>query len=308
MNILMLGGTTFLGIHMTEALRRRGHRVTHFTRRTMGDRRTDLARTGTQTWDGVIDNCGYHPRDVEISARYFANRTGRYVFTSTISVYDASAPALDEDSLQTINEPYGSGKAACERVVVSTFRQRALVLRPGLIAGPYDPTDRFTYWPRRFARGGEILAPESAAFATQVIDARDIADFTARALERDLGGTYNLTSSPGTITLGDVFDACRDVSRLSSTVRWASAEFLSDQGVGAWVDMPLWIPATAGLPGMLNVAVRRALIASLTYRPLRETVRDTLAWHLTCAQRLPLLAGLSVACERELLLALHADT
>lgn len=304
----MLGGTAFLGIHMTEALRRRGHRVTHFTRHTMGDRRTDLARSGTRTWDAVIDNCGYRPREVEISARYFANRTGRYVFTSTVSVYDASAPALDEDSPQTTTEPYGTGKAGCERVVVSTFRQRALVLRPGLIAGPYDATDRFTYWPQRFARGGEILAPESARFVTQVIDARDIADFTACALERDLAGTYNLTSQPGAITLGDVFDACRDVSRVPSTVRWASAEFLSDRGVGAWVDMPLWIPAAEGLPGMLNTSARRALIAGLIYRPLRETVRDTLAWHQTRARRLPLFAGLSSARERELLLALNADT
>ncbi|MFI5389454.1 MAG: NAD-dependent epimerase/dehydratase family protein [Candidatus Eremiobacterales bacterium] len=311
MDVLMLGGTRFLGIHLTDALRARGHRVTRFTRGTLGDRRTDLARLGARTWDAVVDTCGYAPRDVEISARYFAKRTGRYVFVSTISVYEPGAISPDEDA-PVLALPadrraafddgyYGAQKAACERVVVSAFRERALVIRPGLIAGPHDPTDRFTYWPVRFDRGGTILAPESSDFRTQFVDARDIADFTANALERGRGGTYNVTSPPRRISLGDLFATCRDVARVPSAVRYASAAFLAENAVEPWSDLPLWVPDSLGMPGLLHVDVRRALVAGLRYRPLRETVRDTLAWHKTKTPARAMRAGLSEDRERNLL-------
>lgn len=311
MDVLMLGGTRFLGIHLTDELRARGHGVTHFTRGTSGDRRTDLARLGTRTWDAVIDTCGYAPRDVQISARYFAKRTGRYVFVSTISVYEPGAASPDEDAPVLAlpadrratfdDEWYGAQKAACERVVISTVRERALVLRPGLIAGPHDPTDRFTYWPVRFERGGTILAPESADFRTQFIDARDLADFTVRALEAGRGGTYNVTSPPREISLGSLFATCRDVARVPSQLRYASAAFLAENKVEPWSDLPLWVPDSLGMPGLLHVDVRRALVAGLRYRPLRETVRDTLAWRKTKAPARAMRAGLSEDRERNLL-------
>jgi 2'-hydroxyisoflavone reductase len=311
MDVLILGGTRFLGIHLTDAFRARGHRVAHFTRGTVGDRRTDLARLGAGTWDAVVDTSGYAPRDVEISARFFAGRTGRYVFVSTISVYEAGASSPDEDA-PTLSLPperraafdvewYGAQKAACERIVVGTYRRRATVLRPGLFAGPHDPTDRFTYWPARFARGGTILAPESADFRTQFIDARDVADFAASAIERDRGGTYNVTSPPRAISLGDLFAACREAARVPSGVRFASAAFLAEAGVEPWSDLPLWVPESLGMPGLLHVDVRRALAAGLRDRPLRETVRDTLAWDKTKAPTRVLRAGLSEERERNLL-------
>jgi len=311
MEVLILGGTRFLGIHLADALRARGHRVTRFTRGTLGDRRTDLARLGGRTWDAVVDTCGYAPRDVEISARHFAKRTGRYVFVSTISVYEPGASSPDEDAPVLALpadrraafdvEWYGAQKAACERVVVSTYRERATVIRPGLIAGPHDPTDRFTYWPMRFDRGGTILAPESAGFRTQFVDARDVADFAVRAVERGRGGTYNVTSPPREISLGDLFAICRDVARVPSQVRYASAAWLAENEVDPWSDLPLWVPDSAGMPGLLHVDVRRALVAGLRYRPLRETVRDTLAWAKAKTPTRALRAGLSEDRERNLL-------
>jgi 2'-hydroxyisoflavone reductase len=308
---LILGGTRFLGIHLTGALQARGHRVTHFTRGTLGDRRTDLHRLGTRAWDVVIDTSGYAPRDVEISARYFAQRTARYVFISTISVYEPGVPSPDEDApvlvlppeqrLRVSNEWYGAQKAACERIVESTYRERSLILRPGLIVGPHDPTGRFTYWTLRFDRGGTILAPESADFRTQFVDARDIADFAVCALEGERYGTYNVTAPPRAIALGHLFEVCADVSRVASDVRYASAAFLAAHDVAPWSDMPLWVPDSLGMPGLLHVDVRRALVAGLRYRPLRETVRDTLVWAKTKAPTRDSRAGLSEERERNLL-------
>jgi 2'-hydroxyisoflavone reductase len=315
MDVLLLGGTRFLGIHLTDALRARGHRATHFTRGTAGDRRTDLGRLGTRSWDAVVDTSGYAPRDVEISARFFAKRTGRYVFVSTISVYEPGSVSPDEDAPVLALPPdrravfdvewYGAQKAACERVVASTFRERALILRPGLIAGPHDPTDRFTYWPVRFDRGGAILAPESADFRTQFVDARDIADYAVRALESGRGGTYNVTSPPREISLGDLFATCRGVARVPSEVRYAPAAFLAGHGVEPWTDLPLWVPDSLGMPGLLHVDVRRALVAGLRYRPLRDTVRDVLAWAKTKAPSRAMRAGLSEDRERDLLATLR---
>lgn len=307
MDVLILGGTRFLGIHITDALRARGHRVTHFTRTSVGDRRTDLHRAGDGPWDAVVDTCGYASVDVEISARYFARRAARYAFISTVSVYDPACAAPDEDAPVTRAEPYGAGKAACERVVAGTFRHRALILRPSLIVGPHDPTDRFTYWPLRFARGGTVLAPESPAYATQFVDARDVADFLATCLERGTGGTYNVASPPGVLRLGPLFDLCREAARVPSEVRWVSASFLAAHDVAPWTGLPLWIPAAEGMPGFFRTDVRRALGAGLRFRATAQTVRDTLAWAEKETPSRALRAGLSADRERELLLAWDAS-
>src|SRR5581483_5224788 len=238
-------------------------------------------------------------------------RTGRYVFFSSVSVYDldrASAPGEDapvlrlpegaDKSVFTL-EHYGALKALCEGVVLSTFRHRATVLRPTLIAGPYDPTDRFTYWPVRFEAGGEVLAPE-AGHHLQYIDARDLAEFCARVVEREIGGIYNCAVPPGT-SFGELFQACAASSTTPVSVRSVSDDFLLAQDVAPWMDLPLWVPQTSEYAGIANTSPARAVIQGLTFRPLRETARDTLAWAVRAGKRFGALqAGLSPAREREL--------
>ncbi|HVS46417.1 MAG TPA: NAD-dependent epimerase/dehydratase family protein [Verrucomicrobiae bacterium] len=325
-SILILGGGVFLGKHVTTTLLSRGHQVTHFNRgrsgtapagaaTILGDRRFDLASAGSTSWDAIVDTSGYVPRDVEIASRYFAQRAKRYLFVSTISVYDASFAPIDEDSptvplapeadrTRVNPEIYGALKAGCEAIVTSTYRQRATIVRPGLIVGPDDPTDRFTAWPLRFARGGDVLVPESPTFATQFVDVRDLAAFIVHALERDLAGIYNVTSPRGAHTLGAVFSACIEAARVPTRLRWATPEFLQRHEIGAWIDMPLWIPASAGEPGMLAIDVRRALVAGLQLRSLEQTVRDTLAWTRTWPRDRSPHAGLTPQREDTALAAL----
>jgi 2'-hydroxyisoflavone reductase len=323
-NVLILGGTRFLGIHLTTALRDAGHAVTHFNRgqasptpiegvRTVrGDRTLGFASLEDQHYDAVVDTSGYLPHIVEGAARFFGSRTDRYVFISSISVYDIREPEVSEASptpplppgasrTEVTGDTYGPLKASCERIVESTFRHRATIVRPGLIVGPHDPTDRFTYWPERFARGGDVLAPGIPQRPVQFIDARDLAAFVMRLLERNAGGTYNATSPQGLSTMGDVLAACADAARVASTVHWIDDEYLVEHGVAAWMDLPLWIPPSAGLPGLMNADVGPALVAGLTIRPLAHTVRDTLRWALTRPRNHIPKAGLTPQREAELL-------
>lgn len=255
--------------------------------------------------------CGLTPTTVGISARVFAEQTERYVFISSVSVYDlerTSAP--DEDapllrlppgadaSVFTL-ENYGALKALCEAVVISTFRHRATILRPTLIAGPYDPTDRFTYWPARFEAGGEILAPESV-HRMQYIDARDLAAFCVRAVEKNIGGIYNCAVPPG-MSFGDLLRVCAAVTGTHTSVKHVSDEFLLAQNVAPWMELPLWVPSPGEYTGIANANPARALVQGLKFRPLQETVRDTLAWAVSAGKRFGVLqAGLSPEREREL--------
>lgn len=324
MNVLVIGGTAFAGRHLTDALLRGGHTVTLFNRglsgapasgtveQVHGDRKSDLARLDGRTFDAVVDMCGYTPDGVERSARYFANRTDRYLFVSTISVYDNEGlPQVDETS-PVLRLPasvdrtkldlahYGALKALCEAVVRSTYRHRAAIVRPGLIVGPYDRTDRYTYWPLRIAQGGEVLAPVGPSEPVQYIDARDLAAFIVRLVETGASGTYNAVSPPGTFTIGDVFDACTRAAGSKPRFVWAPADWLEAHNVEAWNDLPLWVPAGPDR-GMVNVQARRALVAGLTIRPALETARDTLAWALGAGKRLETLkAGLRPERETEL--------
>jgi 2'-hydroxyisoflavone reductase len=321
--VLILGGTAFLGVHLTTDLLARGHDVTHFNRgrtgsapagvRTVpGDRADGFNGLEDERFDAVVDTSGYLPHVVEISARFFEPRCGRYVFVSSISVYDdkleegfedSPMPPLPPGASQTVmtSETYGPLKAGCERVVASAFGERSTIVRPGLIAGPLDPTDRFTYWPVRFARGGEILAPGTADRPVQFVDVRDLARFMVQLIERNAGGDYNVTSPQGTFTMGGVMQACADAARVTYAVRWVDDEFLTGQGVAPWMDLPLWIPPSENMPGFMNFNVRRALAAGLTIRPLAETVRDTLAWALRRPREYAARAGIAPARETELL-------
>jgi 2'-hydroxyisoflavone reductase len=250
MNILLIGGTRFVGRHIADALTARGHRVMLFNRGTHaqvhadleqvhGDRKHDLSRLDGRTWDAVVDTCGYTPDAVEASARYFADRAKRYVFMSTISVYDhertdgpgEDAPLMQlpegADPAEYSDERYGALKALCEQQVLRIFGDRAAILRPGLITGPFDHTDRFTYWPLRFDEGGDVLAPP-AETRVRYIDARDLAAFAVHLLESERGGVYNCVTPPGSVTFGALAEACMaEASAEDAQPVWVSEEFLA---------------------------------------------------------------------------------
>lgn len=327
MNVLLLGGTRFVGRHIADALAARGHEVTLFNRgsdpsvhaeleQVHGDRARDLQRLDGRSWDAVVDTSGYTPDVVGTSARYFAERARRYVFVSTISVYDherTSGPDEDSplmqfpqgaDPSQYSDERYGALKVLCETQVNDIFGDRAAIVRPGLVAGPFDPTDRFTYWPVRFDEGGDVLAPAAAA-RVQYIDARDLAAFVAGLAEGAAAGTYNCVTPRGSLTFADLFDAClAQASAEDANVVAMPDEFFATHNVRPWTELPLWIPSASELAGIAAADSSRALAAGLHIRPLRETVRDTLAWARVAEKRPGALkAGLSPEREAELLAA-----
>lgn len=308
MRLLILGGTSFLGRALAEAALERGHETTLFTRgqtnpelfpeaeRLIGDRAGDLSALGGRTWDAVLDTSGHEPRVVAASAGLLAGAAGLYAFVSSISVYASFARPGQDETAPTLppGDDYGARKAACERDVEEAFPGRALVVRPGLIVGPHDPTDRFTYWPRRIAEGGEALAPGKPERPVQFIDVRDLAEWMLGLVEAGATGTFNATSPPGAPTMGGVLEACGEAD-----VVWVDDRFLLDAGVEQWSDLPLWISATdPDWAGFMLVDVSRARAAGLTFRPLAETVRDVPEWTGK--------AGLTRERERELLAAWRA--
>lgn len=354
MEILVLGGTGFLGPHFVAAARARGHRLTLFNRgrsnpdrfsgeafadieQLRGDRKTDLsALGGDRRWDAVLDTSAYIPADVTRSARLLAPRVGRYLMVSTISVYARNdVPGQDEGApLATLADPtvtevtgetYGGLKALCERAAEAELPGRTTIVRPGLIVGPGDTTDRFTYWPARADRGGEILAPGAPADPTQFIDVRDLADFLLLSLEQGHGGIYNADAPAGSITMGRLLSTCQAVARRMNTVHcvrapcpqppghdstlaWVPAEFLARQGVSPWQDMPAWIPAEGDYAGFGHVSTARAHAIGLRTRPLEDTVADTLAWwrSLPPERRAGPKAGIAPEREAAVLAAWHA--
>jgi 2'-hydroxyisoflavone reductase len=318
--LLLLGGPRFLGRAIVDAALERGHELTFFNRgttnpelypeveRIVGDRREGLDGLRGRDWDAVVDTCGYLPRDVRASAEVLAE-SGLYCFVSSISVYaDFSAPT-DEDSPvaelgdlgddEVTDKSYGALKALCERAVRDVFGERALVVRPGLIVGPHDPTGRFTNWPHRVARSGEVLAPGPPERPTQVIDVRDLAEWTIALCEQHKSGTYNATH-PG-IPLAELLEACRTVTSSDARPTWVTDEFLLEQQVGEWMELPLWL-ADPALAAADRVDVRRAIDAGLAFQALEETVRATLAHAETVDG-----VGLTAERESELLAAWHGE-
>ncbi len=328
LKILVLGGTGFLGPHFVEAARARGHVLTLFNRgktnpglfpdieKLQGDRKTDLKALEGRHWDAVLDTSAYIPADVTRSAGLLSKNVDHYLIVSTISVYaKLDKPGMDEDSPlaeladptvdKVSNDTYGGLKALCEKAAEKQMPGRVTVIRPGLIVGPGDTTDRFTYWPARAARGGEILAPESPNLPTQFIDARDLAAFMLRCIELKTLGIFNADAQAGSITLGRMLDACRGATGVDSSVTWVPADFLEKQNVGAWMDLPCWIPAKGDEAGFGRLSAAKALAAGLAYRPLEQTVRDTLAWWQQQPEerRAKPKAGLSAEREASVLLA-----
>jgi 2'-hydroxyisoflavone reductase len=267
----------------------------------IGDRERDLDKLKGRIWEAVIDTSGYFPRLVRLSAESLAASVSRYVFISSLSVYesfkkigmDESDPVgkIENETTEEITgETYGPLKALCEQAVQDIFGlERTLIARPGLIVGPRDPTGRFTYWPHRAARGGEILAPGPPERVTQVVDVRDLAEWIVALCERDRGGTFNAIH-PGT-SFGELLDSCLRVTQSGGRVTWVTDEFLLEYEVEEWMELPLWL-ADPALAAADRVDVRRALAAGLSFRSLDETVRDTLEHAET-------VAGVGLAPERE---------
>jgi 2'-hydroxyisoflavone reductase len=333
LRLLILGGPRFLGLHMAEHALARGHAVAFFNRgrtnagrlpeveRLTGDRNGDLAMLGGRDCDAVLDNSGYVPRQVRAAAAVLAPRVRRYLFVSSVSVYPDFAKPRDEasavgtipdETVETVDgATYGPLKALCEREARAAFGEaRCTVLRPGLIVGPEDNTDRFTWWPERAARGGEFVAPGARSDGIQVVDARDLAAFAIRLVERDVGGTFNVVSPPGRFSMGELVDesvaAARALAKPAEPPQpvWLPAAFLAGQGVQPWSEMPVWLPAEGESAAFARTPVRRALAAGLAIRPLRDTVRDTLRWQLQrpAEARAKPRAGIDPAKEREVLL------
>ena len=312
MKLLVLGGTRFLGRHIVDAARARNHAVTVFTRgrqpsprgdgvvQLIGDRdpriAPGLAALETEHWDGVIDTSGYVPRIVGASTSLLESRTARYLFVSSLSVYKQSAragqdettprlPPVEQDN-EDVAKHYGALKASCEDVVGQRFGNRATVVRPGLIVGPYDPTDRFSYWIARFMhpsllgkRPERAVVPAPRERAIQFIDARDLGQWIVELLERDLGGTFNAVSPAGQWTMGALIDALVAAAPDAPTPAWIDDVTLEMHHVEPWTGLPLWIPAgDTDSAGFLAFDASKAQRAGLRTRPLAQTIADTAAW------------------------------
>ena len=330
MKILILGGTVFVGRHLVENALQRSHEVTLFNRgqhnpelypeveKLRGDRDGDLTALEGRRWDAVIDTSGYIPRIVRASVEQLAGSVDHYTFISTISVFaDTSRPDMNEDApLGTLSdesveevtgETYGPLKVLCERAVQQGMPGSALIVRPGLIVGPDDPTDRFTYWPHRVARGGEVLAPGLPELPVQFIDVRDLAEWTIRMVEERQTGTYNATGPDYVLDMERVLDACRQVSGSDARFTWIPDSWLLERGVTPWMELPLWVTGSEERRGFHTIDVGRAVTAGLTFRPLEHTVRDTLDWDATRPADHAWRAGMAPEREQELLTAWHAE-
>jgi 2'-hydroxyisoflavone reductase len=300
LKILILGGTNFLGPHLVEQLQEHGHEVTLFNRGTQnlffsnvevlhGDRDGNLAALKDRWWDAIIDTSGHLPRVVEASSKLLSAATNHYTFISTIGVYenflsinvDENYPlaALEDKANEEINEKtYGALKASCEKVIEDYFPNHFLVIRPGLIVGPRDPTNRFSYWPLRALDGGEILAPGSPMQNLQFIDVRDLATWTVSMVENQETGFYNATGPAAPLSFEEVLKTCSQVSNKKICLTWVNEDFLIENGVQDWVELPLWLSYQRKMPGFLKVNVGKAVQAGLTFRPLTDTIAAIIDW------------------------------
>jgi len=322
--LLILGGTTFLGRATTEAALARGHEVTLFNRgqtnpelfpdaeKIRGDREHDLSLLDGRSWDAVMDSSGYVPHVVRASAEALADAVDYYLFVSSTSVYADFAGPFDEESARTElgDEPadrlledysnYGPLKVLCEDAVAETMPDRHVLVRPGLIVGPHDPTGRFTYWPHRVARGDDVLAPAPPEERVQFVDVRDLADWLVTLCETRRPGKFNAVQ-PG-LAWEELLGTCREVSGSDAEFVWVDGDFLLEQGVEQWMGLPMWMHEEEWR-GLHMADVSRAIAAGLSFRPLEETVRATLDEAETTEE-----AGLSPEREREVLEAWKAHT
>ncbi len=313
--ILVLGGTVFLGRHVVEAALAAGCEVAVFNRgsRTLafagaveplrGDRDGDLSALRGRHFDAVVDCSGYTPEQVKGTAIVLRDQVAHYVFVSTISVYARFAPGLayDESAPVTTDATgYGGGKARAEEALKAAYAERATCVRPGLIVGPYDPTGRFTYWPLRMARGGQVLAPGRPERPVQCIDARDLAAWCIQLALQHRGGVFHGVGPTG--TMADMLAACQQAAGAESQLRWCTDAELVQADVAPWTGLPLWIPESdASFGGMLLASDRRARQAGLQTRSWLATAQDTLTWARTTPQAAQLGSALAPEAEAALL-------
>jgi 2'-hydroxyisoflavone reductase len=299
MNILIIGGTGFVGRHLVDAALARGHSVTLFNRgqtganlfpqveTIIGDRETDLHRLAGRRWDAVVDTCGYVPRVVRLSAEALSGSVGHYVFISSTAMYadfnqvglDETYPGalLDDETNEDVGSNYGALKTLCEKVAEAVFPGRALIVRPHFVAGPHDPTERFTYWPVRVTRGGIVLAPGSPQEPSQFIDVRDMAEWMTRAIEAGITGPFIAAGPEDNYTFGQFLETCKQVTGSDARFLWVPADQMASHDLSAYQDFPLWLPPEFG-PGWGRMSMAKARATGLTNRPVDETVRDTLDW------------------------------
>lgn len=331
LRILILGGTGFIGPHQVRYALARGHQITLFNRgqtnphlfpeveKLRGDRDGDLESLKGREWDVVIDNSASIPRWVRDSAQLLKDSAGQYIYISTLSVYqgfpehgmDETAPVreLADPMVEEVSSrTYGGRKVLCEREAQRAFPGRATVLRPGLIVGPGDRTDRWTYWPVRIARGGEVLAPGDPPRLVRYIDARDVSEWCVRLAEEDVTGTYNTVGPRSHLSMAEMLYGVRAVVSNEISFTWVAEGFLAEQGIRAWSDMPAWLPQE-GNEGYGSVSRDRAIANGLTFRPLAVTARETLAWWsaLPEERRSNPRAGLPSEREKEVLAAWHTS-
>ena len=326
--LLILGGTRFLGPELVEAAKKKGWTITLFNRgktnpglfpdleKLQGDRNGDLKSLEGRKWDAVVDTSGFVPRQVQGSATLLKEAVKQYVFISSISVLkDMSKPGLDEtaplatmpdETVEKVDEnTYGALKALCEKAAEKAMPGRVTNVRPGLIVGPNDNTDRFTYWPVRVSLGGEVLAPNRPDDPVQFIDVRDLAEWIIRMVDSGAAGVFHATGNPQKI--GDLLDTCKAASGSDTRFTWVDAAFLKEQKVSEWSDMPTWLPPTGEDAGGNRVSNARAVAKGLTFRPLKTTVKDTLDWwkKQPPERQAKLRAGISSEREAAVLKAWH---
>ena len=353
MRLLIIGGTRFLGRHLVAAALARGDEVTVFNRGQSlapealpagvrwlaGDRRASLEALAGGTWDAVVDTCGYLPGEVRSLGLALRERVAHCAFISSVSAYaDARQPNAEDAALAQLppqadasvvnGETYGPLKAACEAEALAAWgAERCLLIRPGLIVGPHDPTGRFSWWPARLARTAAgpapaatvpagsppsqtapealVLAPGAPDDPIQCIDARDLASFVLSALDRSLSGAFNLVSPPGHWCMADLLLACAQAAGRQPDLAWVDSVWLQAQGVAPWMDLPLWLPPEGEHAAFMRVPADRALAAGLKLRPLAETAADTLAWWRSLPPEAQAFAQTGLAPEREAELLRH---
>ena len=343
LKILVLGGTGFIGPHMVHEALRRGHEVTLFNRGKsnralfpdlellIGDRDNALGALEGRQWDAVIDNSGYVPRHVADSAQLLTSAVSHYIFISSVSAYaamsgnrtaadyhDVDMPNTEYDSPLTTmpdetveevtSETYGPLKVLCERAAIAAMGEdRVTILRPTWIAGPGDSSDRFTYWPVRVSRGGEMLAPGTAADLVQIVDVRDLANFVVDSMERRIMGIYNMVTPPGSYNMGALLADSQAVTAQEVQLTWVDLPFIEAHGLHASGELPIWGPAGGDTRSDAIVNGDRSFAKGMMTRPIKETIRDTLSWWQTLPQerRANMRAGLSPARETDLLAAWH---
>ena len=327
LNVLILGGTGFLGSHIVEAVLALGHTVTLFNRgktnpdmfreleTIIGDRNTDaINKLANRKWDTIIDTAAYFPRSVEGVMNATKNNIKHYLFISTISVYaDWSVVGMDESSpLGVIDDPteekitgetYGPLKVLCEKAVDKHMPHKHTIIRPGLIVGPRDKTDRFTYWPVRIHKGGEVLAPGNGNDYIQYIDVRDLAEWVAHCIQNSILGIYNAQSNASDTTIKRLLETCVKTLNPKTKLVWVPTEFLEKNDVAAWQEMPTWIPPKGDYLGSGTMSSKKAYQNGLKERPMKVIIKDCFDWFFSLSdeRKMTLKAGITVEKEKKVL-------